>query len=245
MARYLNNTVQLDSQVQQHFHPDTFCQLHHEVTQTPITLYGQVPVSSALNLWLYYVSFGTSYEKLQQLFGVPHADLPQIFGAVRSLLLPWVIRQIRTPQTHSDRVTISANEIEDVELIDCTVVLDSVPFRFATSDSEYNSYKLKQKTAIVYQMACTMDSVVRFVDGGQPGSHHDSWCMARCAQSFKWHTVSPGDVVVTNGGYRDLSSYNINCAQPIRRGGRFVIELSHLLPVLPSHWVTSTRPQDY
>lgn len=119
---------------------------------------------------------------------------------------------------------ITAAEIEDEELTDCTVVLDSVPFRFAITDPEYNSYKLKQKPAIVYQMACTMDSMIRFVDGGQPGSHHDTWCMARCIQSFQWHTVSSNDVVVTNGGYRDLSSYGINCAQPIRREGR--MELS-------------------
>ena len=160
MSRYLKNEIQLEVAVHARLHDLIYHELHIEVENHPIELWEKISGKTALNLWLYYIMYASSYEKLELEFGVPHANYHQNFGAIRSVLIGWAHTQICIQQSYYDRLLIAADYIEDEELFDCTLVLDSVPFQFVIQDTEYNSYKLRQKAARVYQVASTMDSIV-------------------------------------------------------------------------------------
>jgi len=118
--------------------------------------------------------------------------------------------------------------------VDATFVLDGVHIPFIAQKGKkalYTSYKTR-KSAVNYQMMATQDSLVRYIDKGQPGSHHDMFSIRHCAAELKVKTNWNDDYdrVLVDGGYRGIEQHGLDGIMPYRNSRQ------HLLGVDERKW---------
>lgn len=189
--------------------------------KTCCPLYGGISNEEGALLFLHWLCYYLSYQKMQVEFEYPHSNYESSFATLRGYLLHWALQQIGVPnQTYQDRLEIALSCVSFESFVDCTLILDSIhlPIMNTKSQKSQKNYSLKLgRTARSYQIAITQDKIIAWISKAYEGSRQNLDCMYHSIQSFKSKVYTPQDVVLVDPTYKGLEQCDVHIATPSRK----------------------------
>jgi hypothetical protein len=171
------------------------------LTGAELLLYGGYSEALCLLAFLAWMIFGYSYKKIQEISGIPHANMKQIFGTIGRALIPWAEAQIglTSLQTRiSARLQNYANLANDIDFGGTTMLLDGTQIRISynltpTEREELSSYKFKQNPAVNFIVVSDLAGRILYVSDSMKGCSltlfRISWTTPRYVRSQTMCTI--------------------------------------------------------
>lgn len=174
--------------VEQRIDPDFLRELIRFITEARLVLYGgiQYNIGDIVIAWLYYLMFASSFGRIQRLTNLPHSNMKQWFGAIRSVVYPWFQEYIRI-STFPERVAAARHLQELPGLRNNTVVIDGIHIAVANRQENEGevgySFKLR-RNARSFQAACDHTGRIIWMSCGFPANNHDISCLRSVFRDF-------------------------------------------------------------
>lgn len=188
-----------------------------QVRQVKPYLYGDWPLEISTMLWLHWICFYWSYDKMEKHFGIPHSTVFQLFGAIRDSLYGWAKSQVNGG-TYENRLAIAQSANRSELFVDATLCIDGTQCRiWKCSDAKENesnlSFKNKGKLArnckfssfdasdTVDMVTCTFDGRITYVSPSFGSRRHDLYVLKRCIVELQRVTANGQDKILGDAGF--------------------------------------------
>lgn len=179
-------------------------------------------VKDILLVWLYHLMFRASYSRIELLTHLPHSNMKQWFGLIRSVLHRWGKEYI-TINDRQEREQAAREVVRDERFRSCTVIIDGTHVPVANrKENERDlgySFKLK-KNGRTFQVAVNQFSRIIWVSSGFPANCADISCLRSTTSDF---IAAVGfdvqhETLMLDGGYKGFEY--CHTVTPIRKPKR-------------------------
>ncbi|KAG2392599.1 hypothetical protein C9374_011324 [Naegleria lovaniensis] len=183
--------------------------------------YGMLTVRQVVLLFLYYITYGDSFIKMEIQFHIPHSNISRAITILRSILYTNIKNEIKFfPLAIRKRAIRRRTRAK--WLHKCTVALDSIDIPKAVTEimklknlnkrkekntergELWRSHKLKNHHhALRYHFACDFLYRIGYVSKYRPPTEYDGHGIIRDKTRFE-NSLEEGDVVMADDHYRTV-----------------------------------------
>jgi hypothetical protein len=178
-----------------------------------ISLWGNISKKEVLYIFLYFLVDNYSYKQLERVCNIPHSNIKQNFGAIRSELLIWAKQQIAEENNTDSRVLASQENVVGNRLNKTTLIIDGTHVltrKYTPADQNDSglSYKNNYKPGVSILVAISHERIIRYVGSPYPANRHDKRILEAEAPEFarKLHLDAQQEEILADAGYVGANS---------------------------------------